>query len=290
MRSTFSLIGLRQGFGRQVGFRQGFGRQAGRILLVFAFLLVPMPLHALTSASYILYDEAPNYGERVNAASTSYLLNEAGITWFQVPLASTSYAIVTAPPVSSSSSSSSSSSAAGEGGGRRSIPTYHRISLPKDIFRVPGRPSAPEELRFQPPAKLPLLELVVPWTAPPTIPRSPQADDQGSALGAAEGRGRRAGTLSRSGESKISPVDSAREKRKATHPSAPAVSRILPMANVAILSTALAILFSSILRLSWQILSLPMKKLKNFPKRLFLPMFFKRSEPKKKNPFRVRPV
>ncbi|MFH0770985.1 MAG: hypothetical protein V1926_06490 [Candidatus Peregrinibacteria bacterium] len=67
-------------------------------------------VHAEESASYRLYQEAPNYAVRAPAASPSYLLNENGVTWIALPVASFHYQIVTAPPASASSASSASSS------------------------------------------------------------------------------------------------------------------------------------------------------------------------------------
>lgn len=85
---------------------------------LWAFLLAgtvfvhPLPAFALESASYRLYDTLPSYGTPGGGdTSASYLLNENGITWTQLPIASTNYQIVTAPPSVSSSSSSESSSA-----------------------------------------------------------------------------------------------------------------------------------------------------------------------------------
>lgn len=155
MIANLTRIGLRQGFGRQVGIRQGFGRQVGRIALAIALLVVPGATQALTSASYILEDEVPNYGERVNAASTSYRLNEAGITWSALPLTSASYRIVTAPPATSAGAAGAVQSADSgqvrpEHGGRRSaggVSFGRGIGSPSirgPAIRGPlGKPAAP---------------------------------------------------------------------------------------------------------------------------------------------------
>lgn len=84
--------------------------------------------HAAESNSFILYDEFPNYGERAQQDSDRYQLNEAGITWNQLPVKGSTYQVVTAPPVAEPESSTggddggttgNGSGTEGGGGGRR---------------------------------------------------------------------------------------------------------------------------------------------------------------------------
>ncbi len=84
---------------------------------------------ALESASYRLYDSFPNYGTSGTPdTSSSFLLNENGITWYALPAVSANYQIVTAPPAVSSSAASSVASQAASSvrtspsGGRRPRP------------------------------------------------------------------------------------------------------------------------------------------------------------------------
>lgn len=104
-------------------------------------VLSPVSVRAAESASFILNDAMPAYAERGPAASEHYLLNEDGLTWVALPVASTHFQIVSGPPVVSSSSSSSSvsvssaSSASSNqqgGGGRRGEEGEQHPSAPPE--------------------------------------------------------------------------------------------------------------------------------------------------------------
>lgn len=112
-------------------------------ILVICSMIMAFPAHLLAaeSASFLLYDELPNYAQRGPQEATSFLLNEDGLTWVALPVVGSHFQIVSGPPLpvsSSSSSSVSTSSVSSEasrpqGGGRRE----REGELP------PSAPSAP---------------------------------------------------------------------------------------------------------------------------------------------------
>jgi hypothetical protein len=113
--------------------------------LLIGLLLAPVAVLAAESASFLLYDEVPNYAERTAKTSDSFQLNEDGMSWFALPAQSQNFVIVTAPPAQSSASSAvstvASSSATSvtptpDGGGRRSRPSSASASFS-------SRPSVP---------------------------------------------------------------------------------------------------------------------------------------------------
>lgn len=107
-----------------------------------AVIAFPSVASALTSNSYTLYDEFPNFADRQAGESASYVLNEAGETWYNAPLTGPSYSIVSGFASSESSSSDATSSSAsseiggtsgGGGGGHRGsddIPTRPESGMP----------------------------------------------------------------------------------------------------------------------------------------------------------------
>ena len=153
MRTVFALIGLCSAFTKTRA--SGWISSTG----VFACMLIvgltlPLRVEALTSTSFRLEEEAPNYAERDAAVSTSYQINENGVTWFQVPLASTNFQIATTLVASSSSASSAASSEsvppATPSGGRRGhettrpgVPSGSDTLEPEDRPREPAAPEAP---------------------------------------------------------------------------------------------------------------------------------------------------
>lgn len=140
-------------------------------IVIYALLLLsgggalaaPEAGRAAESTSFRLYDELSNFAERTPQTSTSFVLNENGLTWTQLPVVSSHFQIVSAPPPSSSpssssvSSSSSSSSASSKqpagghrgrgttrGGTAPSVP--HGAPPPRRIPRKSVKPSAPSQV------------------------------------------------------------------------------------------------------------------------------------------------
>lgn len=75
---------------------------------------------AITSNSFQIQDEFPNYADRYAKESDNFLINEDGITWYRSPVVSNSFQLVTnydAEEESSSSSISSESSSDEDDGG-----------------------------------------------------------------------------------------------------------------------------------------------------------------------------
>lgn len=162
-------------------------------------LLVPCAVTAAESTSYRLY-ENNDAADSISLGSNSFTLNEAGETWTALPITSSNFQIVTAPPAqqsseSSSSTTTSSSSASedtgggGAGGGRGnrgepgpSMPTTSSSdsssSVPLDANvsdqpTEPSQPSAPSE-----PSE-PSLPSVIPTTV---VSRPLTQDEQRSNL------------------------------------------------------------------------------------------------------------
>jgi len=109
-----------------------------------AFWGIPSGALADESTSYKLYHEAPNYAERGPAASSSFKMNEDGVTWTAAPLVGTSFQIVTAPPAVAEEpppGEEEEEEEAPEGGGRRDAEELYK-RYPK---RGPMKPAAPEE-------------------------------------------------------------------------------------------------------------------------------------------------
>lgn len=116
-----------------------------RIGLALVALMLPGSAFAARSSSFIL-EEGSNAAETYVAGSTSYTLNENGISWNQLPLASTSFQITTnftataSSAAASSQSSSESSVQQQQGGGTRAGGGRAIGSRPD----VPGtKPAAP---------------------------------------------------------------------------------------------------------------------------------------------------
>ena len=88
--------------------------------------LLPLTAIAAESASFRLYPAIPGESDTGPQTSGSFSLNENGSTWIKLPLVSTSFQLVTAPPtpsassVSSAASSSSAATITAKGGGRGS--------------------------------------------------------------------------------------------------------------------------------------------------------------------------
>ncbi|MDD4628859.1 MAG: hypothetical protein PHE68_05740 [Candidatus Peribacteraceae bacterium] len=129
------------------------------IMLVSAggMVLSPSSVRAAESASYLLYDELPNSAQQGPSESEHFLLNNDGLTWVALPIASTNFQMVSgAPSVSSSSSSFSSvatSSAASseaqnpQGGGRGEGTAYSSSS---SVSSVPGGASSTSSVQSVP--------------------------------------------------------------------------------------------------------------------------------------------
>lgn len=106
-------------------------------------LLLPLSVHALSSTSFRL-EEGTDDATRGPSVSTSFLMNEEGMTWNQRPLTSTSFQISNTFQSSSSAASTASSSSSSEeaqdqqtghgrgGVGAAGIPrSYRTIPQPK---------------------------------------------------------------------------------------------------------------------------------------------------------------
>ncbi|PIR52827.1 hypothetical protein COU76_04235 [Candidatus Peregrinibacteria bacterium CG10_big_fil_rev_8_21_14_0_10_49_10] len=119
---------------------------------------------AAESTSFRLYTEFPGTADGGAKTSGSFSLNEGGMTWKSVPLASTSFQIVSAPPAvqvqsssgggSSSGGSPSSNTGGGSsgGGGRRTLPSVTVPGVQKPSTAEEGtKPAAPEEGVKKPP-------------------------------------------------------------------------------------------------------------------------------------------
>ncbi|MDD5751543.1 MAG: hypothetical protein PHS73_03420 [Candidatus Peribacteraceae bacterium] len=150
-------------------------------------LVLPSEGRAAESASFLLYDEVPNYVQRGPHASENFQLDEDGITWIALPVASTNFQIVSGPPPASASSSSASSvsvsSAASEasspqGGGRRERGEETHPSAPpapESMSSSSSAQSMPSSAPFQPsPRQEDLL---------PQAPSLPPRTDAGTAAG-----------------------------------------------------------------------------------------------------------
>lgn len=129
------------------------GAVTGLLLLVVTaatlFLLAPQA-DAAVSTSFQLYGAFPNEATQTPADSTSFKLNEGGVTWQSTPLVGSSIQIVAAPPASSSSSAASSSSEAEvpsqAGGGRRGRhPTVPSPRRPGVVRAKPAASETPEK-------------------------------------------------------------------------------------------------------------------------------------------------
>ena len=156
------------------------------IVLTLAGSAVPPSSSVLAaeSASYILYDETPNYAQRGPSASEHYLLNEDGLTWVALPVVSPHFQIVSGPPSAISSSSSSNSSAVslsassvsseehhgGGRGGSGGAGTHAKTpSTGRTSGTLPSHPAAPKPSVPQKPKPSPGTPSV------PQVPASPDA-------------------------------------------------------------------------------------------------------------------
>ena len=248
-----------------------FGRLVGyRLVITCIALLLPVSTHALTSTSYILYEE-PGEATQAPQTSTSYRMNEDGISWYQAPLASTSFQIVSAPPVSSSSASSTQASEsgpeAGAPGGRR----------PRPETVTPVAPTPPD-------AEKPAEEVTHPVA--PGVPY-----EGGEETGAPIGAQRPAGTALRE---QLIFIPLCLDVLKCfgvfSHPSAPLgrTSSAIPfLLSLLFVTSLLTLLSYGLYRLHTK-MTLLLKTLR-FP---FWPFLFLIHKPKKKkkNIFTIRPV
>ncbi len=129
----------------------------GLILLPILILgAIPRISNAEESASFKLYHEAPQYGERGASESDSFMLNEDGVTWSAKPLTSNSFQIVTAspaaaaatpPPTTEEEEEEEEEGSGGGGGGHRGQGTTRPVpgvdpSEPPDD-EEPDKPAAP---------------------------------------------------------------------------------------------------------------------------------------------------
>jgi len=145
------------------------GSLAALLLVAFAaagWMLSVEPAYALESASFTLYESFPNDAAGQAQTSTSYRMNENDVTWYQAPLSSTSFQIVSAPPATAAGDSDVEPEPAGgagtDSGGHRGNRTNEgeikHPSAPKKptlpiLPKEPPRFEVPDEFEFETPGK-----------------------------------------------------------------------------------------------------------------------------------------
>lgn len=244
-----------------------------RLMIACIAFVLPMSVHALASASYTLYEE-PVGATEATQTSTSYRMNENGISWHQTPLTSTSFQILAAPPTSSSSiadsSSSSSESTVPPPGGRRG-------NGPITQSPVPPAP---------PPAEPPKPLVTSPESEPHTAASQETADQADSPRGAYASNG-----SPLSGRKGGASLEGFEISKVIFHPSATFLILNAPRTpmNVRLLQMILLLLSFSILTVSigrfMRALSV-MKKPASVLSRMFLLCFFRRKQKKKRSEHR----
>jgi hypothetical protein len=159
------------------------GLRIALVLMITLSVVSPVKkAWAAESTSFRLYTGHPNDADGGPKQSGSFKLNEGKMTWRKLPLASTSFQLVTAPPATSAESGSSSSSGGGSsssgsggggggGGGRRgSPPIPPETEPPVDDPIHPAAPDEPapepEPVRVLPPIFTGQVQVDLPVSAP----------------------------------------------------------------------------------------------------------------------------
>lgn len=142
------------------------------IAILFSLTFTLQSVWAAESSSFRLYTGSPNDADGGPKQSGSFRLNEGKMTWRQLPLASTNFQLVTAPPATPSGGASSSGSGGGSssgesgggggggGGGRRGrdpVPpeTEPPVDEPGPAPEDPIHPAPPEDPEPEPDSVLP---------------------------------------------------------------------------------------------------------------------------------------